>query len=347
MRRRHLPGWTQFVLAAAGLAVTAFIVWPQLPEGHRALDVVRRLSVPLAGCGFLLEAASLAVNSMTTRLLVGPGRLPYSTLIRIDLTALGLNHAVPAGAATSAAVRVRLQIAAGLPARDAVAAATVEATAADLVLGGVFLLGVGLAAVVGVATASYLTVSVFVLTFFIATAVLGRLLLGGEAVLQRWLAVLARRLPRMPVAALARTLDSLGVRIRDLVDHPSRTGAVLVWAALNWLFDAAALWVMLAAAGVRLGPGPLLIVYGLGNLIAILPVTPGGLGIVEGVMIPALIGFDVPRPVAFVGIIGWRLWQFWMPLPLGALAYASLRLGPLRRVRAARLRSGSGGPHTG
>ncbi|WP_160320840.1 lysylphosphatidylglycerol synthase transmembrane domain-containing protein [Arthrobacter alpinus] len=73
---------------------------------------------------------------------------------------------------------------------------------------------------------------------------------------------------------------------------------------------------------------PLLTVYALGNILATLPLTPGGLGIVEGVMAPALVGFGIPAEIAVLGVIGWRLYQFWLPLPLGALAYLSLRLGP-------------------
>ncbi|MFQ4149423.1 hypothetical protein AAGW05_12115 [Arthrobacter sp. LAPM80] len=65
--------------------------------------------------------------------------------------------------------------------------------------------------------------------------------------------------------------------------------------------DAAALWVLLATFGHYLDIGPLLTVYGGGSILAMLPLTPGGLGIVGGVIVSALIGFDTPAgqpPVA-------------------------------------------------
>lgn len=74
-------------------------------------------------------------------------------------------------------------------------------------------------------------------------------------------------------------------------------------------------------------------IWGLGNLLAIVPLTPGGLGIVEGVMIPALIGFDVPSSSALVGVLGWRLWQFWLPIPVAGICYLSLRVEQLIRER--------------
>jgi hypothetical protein len=61
---------------------------------------------------------------------------------------------------------------------------------------------------------------------------------------------------------------------------------------------------------------------------AVIPITPGGLGIIEGIMIPTLVGFGVPRSVALLGVPAWRLAQFWLPIPLGALSYFTLRYGP-------------------
>jgi uncharacterized membrane protein YbhN (UPF0104 family) len=61
------------------------------------------------------------------------------------------------------------------------------------------------------------------------------------------------------------------------------------WAAAAWLFDAASLGVFIAAFGHRVSPDGLLIAFGLANVLAIIPVTPRGLGVVEAVLIPTLI----------------------------------------------------------
>jgi hypothetical protein len=108
-----------------------------------------------------------------------------------------------------------------------------------------------------------------------------------------------------------------------------------------WLLDASPLWVFIRAFGGTLDPLALLIAFGLANIVAVIPITPGGLGIVEGVYIPTLVGFGLPRRVATLGVASYRLAQFWFPILLGGILYASLRVGPWsieRRDRLDRLR---------
>jgi uncharacterized protein (TIRG00374 family) len=71
---------------------------------------------------------------------------------------------------------------------------------------------------------------------------------------------------------------------------PQQRATVLSYAVCNWVFDAMCLWVCLRGYGLSVQPASLLAAYGAENLLALLPVTPGGLGIVEGALIPALTG---------------------------------------------------------
>ena len=57
---------------------------------------------------------------------------------------------------------------------------------------------------------------------------------------------------------------------------------------------------------------------------------------VEAVLTSSLVGFGVPRGAAVLGVISWRLVNFWLPIPAGGLAYVSLRAeagAPARRRR--------------
>ena len=116
---------------------------------------------------------------------------------------------------------------------------------------------------------------------------------------------------------------------------------VILWATANWLLDAAALWVFIRAFGGVVPLDGLIVAFGLANVLASIPITPGGLGIVEGIYIPTLIGFGLSRSEATLGVISYRLAQYWLPILLGGLAYLSLRVGPWsieRRDRLERLR---------
>ena len=102
------------------------------------------------------------------------------------------------------------------------------------------------------------------------------------------------------------------------------------WAAANWLLDATVLWLFLAAFGHRTSIPGLLVAYGLANVLAAVPISPGGLGVIETTLIVTLVGFDTPRAVASLGVAAYRLVQFWIPIPTGALAWASLAGGRRR-----------------
>ena len=51
---------------------------------------------------------------------------------------------------------------------------------------------------------------------------------------------------------------------------------------------------------------------------------------------PHRTGFGLTRNVATLGVLGWRLVNFWLPIPAGALAYASLKVPRGAGLRAMR-----------
>jgi uncharacterized protein (TIRG00374 family) len=117
----------------------------------------------------------------------------------------------------------------------------------------------------------------------------------------------------------------VAARILLLVANRRTLWSAFTWAALNWILDAACLWVFILAFGHTTSPIDLLVAYGLANILAAIPITPGGLGIIEGVLIPTLVGFGVPHAQAILAVLSYRLVNFWIPIPVGGAAYASLR----------------------
>src|SRR5690606_32868569 len=105
----------------------------------------------------------------------------------------------------------------------------------------------------------------------------------------------------------------------------------VIWATANWALDAAALWVFLRAFGASVDPVILMVAFGIAQVAAAIPITPGGLGVVETALPAALTGFGVPGTTAVAGVLCWRFAQFWLPIPLGGLAFLSLRFGRLSK----------------
>ena len=115
-------------------------------------------------------------------------------------------------------------------------------------------------------------------------------------------------------------------------------GRVAGWAAANWLLDAAALWVFLRAFGATTDVDALLVAFSLVNVAAVIPITPGGLGVIDVVLPAALVGFGLERAPALLGVAAWRVAQYLFPIVLGGVMYASLRVGPWSIQRRDRLK---------
>jgi hypothetical protein len=124
-----------------------------------------------------------------------------------------------------------------------------------------------------------------------------------------------RRLPFGPEAAtIERSLGNVAAQ-PDSGRYLRRSFA---WAALSWICDAAALWLVFAACGHRLSLVALLVGYGSANLLNSIPeLTPGWLGVFEAALSATYIGLGVPSGVAVAAVLIYRLASFWLPVAAG------------------------------
>jgi uncharacterized protein (TIRG00374 family) len=68
-----------------------------------------------------------------------------------------------------------------------------------------------------------------------------------------------------------------------------------------------------------------LLAYVLSLALALVPVTPGGLGFVEAGLTSILVLAGVSSDQAVLGTLLYRLFSFWLPIPLGVLAWTGWR----------------------
>jgi uncharacterized membrane protein YbhN (UPF0104 family) len=140
-----------------------------------------------------------------------------------------------------------------------------------------------------------------------------------------------RRGQRVPkwVAAVAGSADVLAEGMRSGLELIRTRDPALVGAFCWWAFDIGVLWASFQAFGEPPTGGVLVMAYLAGTLGNILPL-PGGLGGVEGAMIGAFVGFGVDDGMAVAAVLGYRAFQYWLPIIPGVLAYVRL----LRRVKS-------------
>jgi uncharacterized membrane protein YbhN (UPF0104 family) len=100
------------------------------------------------------------------------------------------------------------------------------------------------------------------------------------------------------------------------------------FASGDLLFDLLSLDLVFLALRYQPGFGPLAVAYGAANIASAIPVTPGGLGVIEVTMVAITVGFGVPRTTAVLAVLGYWIVNFWLPLIPGAIAYVRLRLRP-------------------
>ena len=327
------------VAVLATLLIVEYLILPQL-AGVR-LNLLARINVGYLLLGIALEAAFLvAYAKLTWTVLPKEGRPGLLTVLRVNLSTAAVSHLVPGGTAAGTALGYRLLTQSGVRGADAGFALAVQGIASAVVLNLLLWLSLVVSIPVRGFDPLYVTAAV------IAGVVIGGffwlvyLFTRGEARAARIMRAIARRLPFLDEDAVHRGVHRVSDQLRVLLSDRPLLARAVGWAAAAWLFDAASLGVFVAAFGHRISPDGLLIAFALANVLAAIPVTPRGLGVVEAVLIPTLVGFGAPRPIAVLGVISYRFFNFWAPIPVGGAAYLSLRAknAPLReKAKAVRL----------
>jgi len=103
-------------------------------------------------------------------------------------------------------------------------------------------------------------------------------------------------------------------------------GRIVTWGTINWLLDCAVFAMMFVAIGVPVPWAGLLLAYGAGQLAATLPITPGGLGVVEGSITVALVAFGGAESSTVSAVLLYRLISFWMIMAIGWVFIGQLAL---------------------
>ena len=88
----------------------------------------------------------------------------------------------------------------------------------------------------------------------------------------------------------------------------------------NQIFDFLALYASLLAVGAHPDPALVLLAYVAGAALAMVPITPGGLGFVEAGLTGVLALAGVSPDHAVLAVLLYRLFSYWIPLPTGLVA---------------------------
>jgi len=291
------------------------------------------------------QAVSLACYALLYRRVLASlgARLRFRVAADVTLASLLVSHVTPFGSATGTLLNVSTLETEGIAASTTGEAIGLTSLVSTVAL--IALFGTGLVATAGRhVSAAYLRIAGVALVLVVLVLAIA-LLVGAHPNIAeraaRRAAGWARRVRRsIDPDKVAQTSGRL-VRLA----RSALTGRAFAesygFASADLLFDLLSLDLMFLAFRYQPGFGPLAVAYAAANIASAIPITPGGLGVIEVTLVAITVGFGAPRATAVIAVLGYRVVNYWLPLLPGAVAYLRLRLS-LKAGKAAPTRPPAG-----
>jgi uncharacterized protein (TIRG00374 family) len=282
---------------------------------------------------FFAEVASFVCAIWLLRLLLRTTQ--WFNVVAALLVGNAVTNVLPAGDVAGAGVQYQMLAIGGI---DADQAAGGLAASSIIGLAGLLMLPVfALPALLGgepvspgLAHAAFLGMGGFVLIVgFSAVLLTTDIVLVKFANGLQWL---LNKIPRRK----SRT-EGLAQRLREQRDMVRSDLGQRWWQAALMIggrigLDYVALLAALRATGARPNPSLVLLAYAATAVIALVPLTPGGLGIVEASLSGLLVLAGVPSANAIIATLAYRLVTYWLPIFVGGGIYIEFRRrhGPVK-----------------
>jgi uncharacterized membrane protein YbhN (UPF0104 family) len=318
-------------LAASGAFAVLVLLTAELVMGWTSLTpALHQLQTPHVGWLALAVAAELVAMSayahMQRNLLRSAGvRASHLQHVRLAYAAHSLNETLPGGAAFSTRLNYqqmrRFGATPGIASWVIALSGTLSAGAlAVTAIGGAFATGGAIhwsRLVTLVVTAAVLTAGV---------RLIARRPKDAEALVRTPLALM-NRLRRRPGAEGYEHITGFLGQLRAARLSPARGIAAAIAALLNWLLDAACLWLCFDAVGVHSAPLPAVILAFCAAMAAgTVTIVPGGLGIIDSALVLGLVtAGGVALPAAIATVVVYRLISLGLVVGLGWIAWLRIR----------------------
>lgn len=327
-RRRPVRSWLRWGLVLGFLAL--FTV--ELVLGRQALaSALSELRAPRPGwfvAALLAELAAMATYArMQRRLLLSGGlRVPLRRELALTYAAHSLNETLPGGPAFSTRLNYQQMRRFGATpalASWCIALSGILSTAALAVITAV-------AALAAHGTPPWLTLAGMAVGAVAVTVGLRRVTRRPDILLGAARPAL-RRLNRLRRRDADDGLDRLRAFLRELRGARLSAGhgtAAAVYALLNWLLDAACLWLCLhAVTDQEISGFQLLLAFCAGMAAGTLTIVPGGLGVIDNALILGLLAGGLGTSTAIAAVVLYRLINLGVVTGAGWITWLVIRRG--------------------
>ncbi len=318
LRQRWARILASYMLTLVGVVVSAYLLVPKTSELKAIKSVLNDSDTWLLLVAGGLELLSIWFYALTTRQLTerNKGKISKRFILAVTVAASAIGNSLPLGAGVTAVYAFRKlesrgvdrkEAALAVGASNAVAVATLALLAAlSALLGGSTVLnGADIVVLVGVGMLAFLLVA-YVRVAMKSIVYLFEVLKG------------ARRYGFADSRSIAKTKST---KAADFELSRTTIAVASLYAFLNWLFDLMALLLAVHIVHANVPLFGVVAAYFVGALAANLPITPGGLGVVEGSLAVALIAFGGGRTTVLAAVLLYRLVSFWIWLPTGWIVH--------------------------
>lgn len=302
------------------LAVVVAAVWilrGQLPALSTIRDAVLAAQLQWVIGAFAVQMVAMHMLARLQNVVVAAfgGEMSRRRSELVTYASTAVTQGLPAGGAFAAGYNYRWLTVAGLTPGNAVVALTLSTGVSMLALGVVY------SATISPQVAGWMADDVH-------NIVLAACVAAGIAAVVGALEVARRRVPAPSVEAppgagwkvkLTLALAEI-VRLPRVVWH-----RVFALTTAKWAFDLLCLIAACLAVGIEVGVASLATLHVATQVARQIPLTPGGIGIVEAGLVAGLValGFDAGAAAAAVAI--YRMCTYWFPLVAGAGSIPLLR----------------------
>ncbi|GEM_PF-6180782 len=299
-----------FVIAgyAVGLVVVGI---------DEALGAVTRGSIlPLTGA-FLLQVAVVVLWGKVYGASAAAVNGPVGTMkaLTASMPAFTLSHTLPGGGWAGNGLAVQRLTAQGMSGPSAAAAVTLAATISLATIAGLGSAGIVVAFIAGDLPSLALVIALPALVVLVGLVATVIAVLRSPSAGDRIVGQLARL-----HHTLGEHVDGWRDSLRDVTEDPPTTrqlSRIVGWALGKWAADIASLALVFFALGTTPRISALLVGFGVTQLATAIPVTPGGVGFVEGGMVGAFATLGYPVALATSVVVVYRVLATWLPVLAG------------------------------
>jgi putative heme transporter len=311
--------WIWIILGLAGLLLAARAVAGSQAELFAGVSGLRRVSWIWLGFAVVAECCAFTALAFAQRRMLRAGGVSVGVgaLARLAVASQAAGSVLPAGYLVSNVVVLRVLARRGVSQLLALWMLAIAGLLYIVTLLLIGLVGAQLAPaaknVPDLRPAAAIALAV-VITVFVTGMTAARLRKHPWTVHE-----LAARMPGGPLKRLIG-----GDVLANVSLGRKGWGVAFIWMLLYWISDMTCLAMAFLAVGAALPWQGLLIAYAAGQVAALLPITPGGLGVTEGSMAIALSAYGAAA-TAVAAVLLYRLINYWAVLPAGGICYLSLR----------------------